>query len=137
MDSRGSLWTSSTPVLIENFMIRWYIETTALSLLSVGLPMMALYADGSTTTMNDTNSVFDLGSSPTVTERIVIPAGEIESPVNPPQIFALIGLGVLRSPLSRIWRKTLVRVELSGIGRGLGAGSSGMSLLLGVPEGCP
>ncbi|RRT71451.1 hypothetical protein B296_00014422 [Ensete ventricosum] len=64
-------------------MIRWYIETTVLSLLSAGLPMMALYVKGSATTMNDTNSDFDLGSSPTVIGRTVAPAGETESPVNP------------------------------------------------------
>ncbi|RRT57169.1 hypothetical protein B296_00027662 [Ensete ventricosum] len=68
--------------MVENFMTRWYVETTALSLLSMGLPMMTLYAEGSATTMNDTNNVFDLDSSPTVTERTIIPAGEIESPVN-------------------------------------------------------
>ncbi|RRT40263.1 hypothetical protein B296_00057785 [Ensete ventricosum] len=83
LDSRGSLQTSPTPALVRNFMTWWYVETTALSLLSVGLPMMALYAEGSAITMNDTNSVFDLGSSPTVTGRAVVPAGETESPVNP------------------------------------------------------
>ncbi|RWW71377.1 hypothetical protein BHE74_00020887 [Ensete ventricosum] len=66
LDSRGLLQTSLTPALVGNFMIRWYVETTALSLLSVGLPMMALYAEGSATTMNDTNSVFDFGSPPMV-----------------------------------------------------------------------
>ncbi|RRT34112.1 hypothetical protein B296_00039620 [Ensete ventricosum] len=45
--------------------------------------MMALYVEGSATTMNDTNSVFDLGSSPTVTGRTAVPAGETKSPVNP------------------------------------------------------
>ncbi|RWW36742.1 hypothetical protein BHE74_00058211 [Ensete ventricosum] len=83
MDSRGSLRTSPTPALVGNFMTRWYVETIALSLLSVGLPMMALYAEGSATTINDTNSVFNLGSSPTVIGRTVVPAGETESPVNP------------------------------------------------------
>ncbi|RWW86619.1 hypothetical protein BHE74_00004592, partial [Ensete ventricosum] len=39
--------------------------------------------EGSATTMNDTNSVFDLGSSPTVTGRTAVPVGETESPVNP------------------------------------------------------
>ncbi|RRT82971.1 hypothetical protein B296_00002366 [Ensete ventricosum] len=78
--------TSPTPALVKNFMTRWYVETTVLSLLSVGLPMMALYVEGSTTTTNDTNSVFDLGSSPTVIRRTVIPAGETESPVNPVNI---------------------------------------------------
>ncbi|RWV97642.1 hypothetical protein GW17_00039557 [Ensete ventricosum] len=63
-------------------MTRWYVKTTALSLLSVGLPMMALYAEGSATTMNDTISVFDFGSSPMVTERVVVLAGETESPMN-------------------------------------------------------
>ncbi|RWV77374.1 hypothetical protein GW17_00061807 [Ensete ventricosum] len=64
-------------------MIRWYVKTTAHSFLSVGLPMMVLYAEGSATMMNDTNSVFVLGSSPTVTGRTAVPAGETESPMNP------------------------------------------------------
>ncbi|RZS27413.1 hypothetical protein BHM03_00060868 [Ensete ventricosum] len=33
--------------------------------------------------MNDTINIFDLGSSPTVTGRVVVPTGAIESPVNP------------------------------------------------------
>ncbi|RZS11185.1 hypothetical protein BHM03_00042494 [Ensete ventricosum] len=45
--------------------------------------MMALYAKGSPTTMNDTINVFDLGSSSMVTENVVVPTGETESPVNP------------------------------------------------------
>ncbi|RRT77563.1 hypothetical protein B296_00014752 [Ensete ventricosum] len=60
-----------------------YVETTAFSLLSVGQPMMALYTDGSTTTMNGFISVSDLGSSPIVTGKVVVPRGEMESPVNP------------------------------------------------------
>ncbi|RRT82094.1 hypothetical protein B296_00004633 [Ensete ventricosum] len=48
----------------------------------------------------------------------------------------LIGLGGLRSPLSWIWRKTSVRVELRGIGGDLSGDSSGLSiLLLWGPEG--
>ncbi|RWV90946.1 hypothetical protein GW17_00046810 [Ensete ventricosum] len=43
---------------------------------------MALYAEGSSTTMNDTINVFNLGSFPTVTRRVVS-TGETESPVNP------------------------------------------------------
>ncbi|RZS14180.1 hypothetical protein BHM03_00045837 [Ensete ventricosum] len=39
---------------------------------------MALYAKGSSTTMNDIINVFVLGSSPTVTGRVVVPAGETE-----------------------------------------------------------
>ncbi|RWW77803.1 hypothetical protein BHE74_00013998 [Ensete ventricosum] len=45
--------------------------------------MMVLYAEGSVTTMNDIKSVFDLGSSPMVTGRAVVPARETESPMNP------------------------------------------------------
>ncbi|RRT46665.1 hypothetical protein B296_00014913 [Ensete ventricosum] len=70
-------------------MIRWYVKTTAHSFLSVGLPMMVLYAEGSATTMNDTNSVFDLGSSPMVTGRTAVPAGETESPMNPVSIIPI------------------------------------------------
>ncbi|RRT52398.1 hypothetical protein B296_00035100 [Ensete ventricosum] len=33
--------------------------------------------------MNDTINIFDLGSSPTVTRRVVVPTRAIESPVNP------------------------------------------------------
>ncbi|RWW16117.1 hypothetical protein GW17_00020012 [Ensete ventricosum] len=47
-----------------------------------------------------------------------------------PPGLVLIELGDLRSPLSRIWRKTYVRVELRGISGGLGDGSSGLSILL-------
>ncbi|RWW80555.1 hypothetical protein BHE74_00011085 [Ensete ventricosum] len=42
-----------------------------------------LYAEGSPTTMNDTISIFDLGSSPTMIGRVVVPTGEMESPINP------------------------------------------------------
>ncbi|RZS20059.1 hypothetical protein BHM03_00052535 [Ensete ventricosum] len=45
--------------------------------------MKALYAERSATTINDTNNVFDLSSSPTVIGRTTVPTGEIESPVNP------------------------------------------------------
>ncbi|RRT31930.1 hypothetical protein B296_00053796 [Ensete ventricosum] len=45
--------------------------------------MIALYADGSLTTINDTSRVFDLGSLPNVTGIVVVPKGETESPVNP------------------------------------------------------
>ncbi|RRT44633.1 hypothetical protein B296_00008252 [Ensete ventricosum] len=45
--------------------------------------MMTLYAEGSATMVNNTNSVFDLGSSPTVIGRTIVPAGETESLVNP------------------------------------------------------
>ncbi|RWW63811.1 hypothetical protein BHE74_00028991 [Ensete ventricosum] len=45
--------------------------------------MMTLYAKGSLTTMIDTINVFDLGSSPMVTGRVVILKGEVESPMNP------------------------------------------------------
>ncbi|RWW81323.1 hypothetical protein BHE74_00010298 [Ensete ventricosum] len=83
-------------------MIRWYVETIALSLLSVGLPMMALYAEGSATTMNDTISVFDFGSSPMVTGRVVVPTGETKSPVNPVSVNFTPGpkddLGVMAIP---------------------------------------
>ncbi|RRT68168.1 hypothetical protein B296_00029338 [Ensete ventricosum] len=57
-------------------------EMTTLSLLSVGRSMMALYADGSLTIMNDTINIFYLGSSFTVTGRVIVPRGEMESPVN-------------------------------------------------------
>ncbi|RWW35797.1 hypothetical protein BHE74_00059234 [Ensete ventricosum] len=43
--------------------------------------MMALYAYGSLTTMNGTSWVFDLGSPPNVTGIVVVPMGEMESPV--------------------------------------------------------
>ncbi|RRT51059.1 hypothetical protein B296_00032985 [Ensete ventricosum] len=81
-------------------MTRWYVEIIALSLLSVGLPMMALYAEGSATTINDTNSVFDLGSSLTVIGRTVVPTGETESPVNPVNVVLdlvseVVALGVV------------------------------------------
>ncbi|RRT63994.1 hypothetical protein B296_00006459 [Ensete ventricosum] len=73
LDSLGSLLTSPTPVRVGNFRIRWYVDTTALSRLRVGRPMMALYADGSLTTINDTSRVFDLGSLPNVTGIVVAP----------------------------------------------------------------
>ncbi|RRT31316.1 hypothetical protein B296_00055280, partial [Ensete ventricosum] len=57
-------------------------SATALSRLRVGRPMMALYADGSLTTINDTSRVFDLGYPSNVTEIVVAPKGETESPVN-------------------------------------------------------
>ncbi|RWV92164.1 hypothetical protein GW17_00045488 [Ensete ventricosum] len=61
-------------------MARWYVETTTISLLRVGRPMMALYADDSPTTINEIIIVFDLGTSPIV---VVVPRGEIESLMNP------------------------------------------------------
>ncbi|RRT78407.1 hypothetical protein B296_00020734 [Ensete ventricosum] len=64
-------------------MARWYVETTTLSLLSIGRPMLALYVEGSLITMNDTINIFDLGSFPMVTKRVIITKGEMESPMNP------------------------------------------------------
>ncbi|RZS13361.1 hypothetical protein BHM03_00044931 [Ensete ventricosum] len=78
---RGSLHASPAPALVENFMARWYIKMMALSLLSVGRPMM-VYADGSSTTMKGTLSIFDLGSSPTMPWRVVVPREEMELLVN-------------------------------------------------------
>ncbi|RWV99053.1 hypothetical protein GW17_00038065 [Ensete ventricosum] len=63
-------------------MARWYVETIALSLLSIGRSMMTLYVEGSPTMMNDTINVFNLGSSPIVIGRVIVPIGKIESPVN-------------------------------------------------------
>ncbi|RWW37865.1 hypothetical protein BHE74_00056975 [Ensete ventricosum] len=45
--------------------------------------MMALYADGSLTTVSDTIRVFDFGSPPNVTGIVVAPKGETKSPVSP------------------------------------------------------
>ena len=62
---------------------------TALNLLRVGQPRMTLYAEGSPTTMKVTITVLDLGSSPMVTGKVVVPRGEIESPVNPVRVEAI------------------------------------------------
>ncbi|RRT77611.1 hypothetical protein B296_00021627 [Ensete ventricosum] len=72
------------------------MDTTALSRLRVGRPMMASYADGSLTTINDTGRVFDLGSSRNVTGIVVAPKGETEPPVNPVKVDVF----VMQWPLS-------------------------------------
>ncbi|RWW21369.1 hypothetical protein GW17_00014479 [Ensete ventricosum] len=45
-------------------------------------PMMVLYVEKSPTTINDTINIFDLDSSLMVTGRVIIPIGEMESPMN-------------------------------------------------------
>ncbi|RRT31269.1 hypothetical protein B296_00053367 [Ensete ventricosum] len=80
----GFSWVTpdlADPCLGRELQDPWYVDTTALSRLRVGRPMMALYTDGSLTTMNDTSRVFDLGSPPNVTGIVVAPKGETESPV--------------------------------------------------------
>ncbi|RRT46121.1 hypothetical protein B296_00014371 [Ensete ventricosum] len=69
--------------------------------------MMALYAEGSATTTNDTNNVFDLGSSPTVIGRTVVPAGATESPVNPVSIV----LNLVYEVVALLGVVTIVAVE--------------------------
>ncbi|RZR72690.1 hypothetical protein BHM03_00015893 [Ensete ventricosum] len=82
-DSRGSLWASSTPALVKNFMEQWNVDTIALSLLSVGQPIIALYVDERSTTIKTTISILVHGYSPIVIGKIIVPRGEIESPINP------------------------------------------------------
>ncbi|RZS27804.1 hypothetical protein BHM03_00061331 [Ensete ventricosum] len=51
-------------------------------LLTVGRPMITLYANGNSSIMNGTINVFDFGSSPIVTGRVIVPRGELEFHVN-------------------------------------------------------
>ncbi|RZR74261.1 hypothetical protein BHM03_00034419 [Ensete ventricosum] len=59
-----------TPMLVGNFMERWNVDTTALDLLRVGRPIIALYVEGRSTTMKMTISVLVRGSSPIVIGRV-------------------------------------------------------------------
>ncbi|RWW55452.1 hypothetical protein BHE74_00037911 [Ensete ventricosum] len=61
-------------MLVGNFMERWNVDTTALDLLRVGQPIIALYVEGRSTTMKMTISVLVRGSSPIVIGRVVVPA---------------------------------------------------------------
>ncbi|RZR81352.1 hypothetical protein BHM03_00007549 [Ensete ventricosum] len=80
----------------------------ALSLLRVGRSRIALYAEGSLTTMNEYISILDLGSSPTVTKRVVMPREEMESPIILVRVEVTIGLGAApvkaRAPVALLGR---------------------------------
>ncbi|RZS07358.1 hypothetical protein BHM03_00038197 [Ensete ventricosum] len=60
-------------------MLRWYVETIALSLLRVGRLMITLYAEGRSTIIKGTMKVLVLGSSLKVTGRVATPTGVITS----------------------------------------------------------
>ncbi|RWW00251.1 hypothetical protein GW17_00036786 [Ensete ventricosum] len=77
--------------------------------------MIALYTDGTLTTMNEIISAFDLSSSLIMTGRVVMPKGEMESPVNPviADIIEIRSLSVSPNFLKTSRYKMLVELPVS------------------------
>lgn len=61
----------------------WYVDTIALSLFTIGQPMIVLYAEGMSTIINLANIILKQGLFPNVMYNFMVLSGKIESLVNP------------------------------------------------------
>jgi hypothetical protein len=80
--SDDHFWTPN-PSSVENFILRWGVNVTALSSVSAVLLRMALYPEGRSITKNFTMMVLFLGYIPAMTESSINPNENTCSPVKP------------------------------------------------------